>query len=70
MKLKESRKKMREMTPLELDAKLKSTVEELFNLRFQLATGHLEDFTKIKQHRKEIARMKTVKRHKELQKSK
>jgi large subunit ribosomal protein L29 len=70
MKLKESKRKMREMTPLELDAKLKSTVEELFNIRFQLATGHLEDFTKIRQHRKDIARLKTVKRQKELKKSK
>ncbi|MGV8119253.1 MAG: 50S ribosomal protein L29 [Candidatus Xenobiia bacterium LiM19] len=54
------------MTPLELEAKLKETTEELFNVRFQLATGHLEDFNKVRINRKEIARLKTAIRAKNL----
>lgn len=66
MKLKERKRKIREMTPLELEAKLKETTEELFNVRFQLATGHLEDFNKVRINRKEIARLKTAIREKNL----
>lgn len=40
--------------------------EELFNLRFQLATGQLENTARIKQVRKNIARVKTVLRQAEL----
>ncbi|MHC9539406.1 MAG: 50S ribosomal protein L29 [Vulcanimicrobiota bacterium] len=54
------------MTPLELEAKLKETTEELFNVRFQLATGHLENFNKVRINRKEIARLKTAIREKNL----
>ena len=64
MKLKEKKRKIREMTTLELEARLNELTEELFNLRFQLATGHLEDFNKIKISKKEIARLKTVIREK------
>lgn len=66
MKLKEIKTKTREMTLLELRDKLKDSKEELFNLRFQMATGHLEDFSKIRQIRKQIARVNTVIREKEL----
>lgn len=66
MKLKEKKRKIREMTSLELEAKLKELTEELFNVRFQLATGHLEDFNKIRINRKEIARLKTAIRAKSL----
>ncbi len=59
--------KLREMTDLELRQKLNDTREELFNLRFQGATGHLDDFTRIRQVRKEIARINTVMREKELE---
>ena len=66
MKVKEAVGKMREMTPVELKDRLKDVKEELFNLRFQLATGHLEDFTKIRQIRRNIARIQTVLQEKEL----
>lgn len=66
MKVKEAVGKMREMTPVELKDRLKDVKEELFNLRFQLATGHLEDFSKIRQIRRNIARIQTVLKEKEL----
>lgn len=67
MKTKDKRDKLREMTDLELHKKLDDTREELFNLRFQGATGHLDDFTRIRLVRKEIARIQTVMREKELE---
>ncbi len=66
MKVKEAVGKMREMTPVELKNKLKDVKEELFNLRFQLATGHLDDFSKIRQIRRNIARIQTILKEKEL----
>jgi len=66
MKAKSIVEKSREMTPLELQAKLKESKEELFNLRFQLATGHLDDYSRIRQLKKQIARLQTVVREREL----
>lgn len=66
MKTKEFIEKIREMTPLELLEKLKDSKEELFNLRFQLATGHLEDYSRIKHLKKQIARLQTIIREREL----
>ncbi|MBI2252488.1 MAG: 50S ribosomal protein L29 [Armatimonadetes bacterium] len=68
MKLKEIKNKMQDMTVLELEQKLNDSKEELFNLRFQLATSHGQavDYSKIKQVRKQIARIKTILREKEL----
>ena len=57
---------IRELTTTEIEQKLKSLKEELFNLRFQLATGQLENTARIREVRKSIARMKTVVRHREL----
>ena len=54
------------MTPLELQEKLRDSKEELFNLRFQLATGHLEDYSRIRQVKKQIARLQTIIREREL----
>ena len=51
---------IRELTTAEIEQKVKSLKEELFNLRFQLATGTLENTARIRQVRKAIARMKTV----------
>ena len=45
---------------------MKSLKEELFNLRFQLATGQLENTARIREVRKSIARMKTVIREREI----
>ncbi|WP_017381512.1 50S ribosomal protein L29 [Paenisporosarcina sp. TG-14] len=51
---------LRELTTVEIEQKVKSLKEELFNLRFQLATGQLENTARIREVRKAIARMKTV----------
>ena len=48
------------MKPEELTAKIAELKEELFNLRFRLATGQLENPMRIKEVKKTIARIKTV----------
>ena len=53
---------VRDMSAGELNQKLASLKEELFNLRFQLATGQLENPMRIKEIKKTIARIKTVQR--------
>ena len=50
----------------ELVAKLREAKEELFNLRFQAATGQLESHGRLRAVRKEIARLYTVMREREL----
>jgi large subunit ribosomal protein L29 len=57
---------IRELTTAEIEQNIKSLKEELFNLRFQLATGQLENTARLSEVRKSIARMKTVVRHREL----
>ncbi len=57
---------MREMTHAELDQRLAELKSELFNLRFQLATGQLENPLRIRNVRKDIARVKTIIRENEL----
>lgn len=57
---------LREMTTQELDLKLNEFKAELFNLRFQLATGQLDNPMRIKAVRKDIARLKTIVREREL----
>ena len=51
---------LREMTYNELTELLGESKEELFNLRFQLATNQLDNTTRIRQVKKEIARVRTV----------
>ncbi|EOL45391.1 50S ribosomal protein L29 [Enterococcus sp. AZ194] len=53
-------KEIRELTTAEMLDQEKQLKEELFNLRFQLATGQLENTARIKQVRQSIARIKTV----------
>ncbi|HGW2919747.1 TPA: 50S ribosomal protein L29 [Enterococcus faecium] len=53
-------KEIRELTTAEMLDQEKQLKEELFNLRFQLATGQLENIARIKEVRKSIARIKTV----------
>ena len=53
---------IREMNGEELDQKVASLKEELFGLRFQLATGQLENPMRIKEIKKSIARIKTIQR--------
>ena len=59
-------KKIREMTEAELSAELKKKKNELFNLRFQHVTGQLDNPIKMRDVKKEIARVKTIIREKEL----
>ena len=59
---------LNELTTAEMLEKKKQFKEELFNLRFQLATGQLENTARLKEVRKSIARIKTVLRQKELNK--
>ena len=55
-------KEIRELSAEELNQKLASLKEELFNLRFQHAAGQLENPTRIKDVKKSIARIKTIQR--------
>jgi large subunit ribosomal protein L29 len=57
---------IRDLGTSEIELKVKSLKEELFNLRFQLATGQLENTARIREVRKAIARMKTVIREREI----
>ena len=57
---------IRDMSAGELNQKAASLKEELFNLRFQLATGQLENPMRIREVKKTIARIKTVQRQQEL----
>ena len=57
---------IRDMSAGELDQKVASLKEELFNLRFQHATGQLENPMRIREVKKTIARIKTVQREQEL----
>ena len=57
---------LRGITEDELDGKLAEAKIELFNLRFQAATGQLESHGRLREVRKEIARIYTVKREREL----
>lgn len=57
---------IRELSAAELDTKLADLKEELFNLRFQMATGQCDNPMKIRDVKKSIARIKTIQREREL----
>lgn len=57
---------LRELTEDELVARLRDSKEELFNLRFQMATGQLTNNRRLRVVRHEIARIYTVMREREL----
>jgi large subunit ribosomal protein L29 len=57
---------LRELTGEELQAKLKELEEEVFNLNFQVASQQLENTARLKDSRRDIARLKTVMREKAL----
>ena len=59
-------KDIRNLSAAELDQKVVGLKEELFNLRFQLATGQLDNPMRIREVKKTIARIKTVQREEEL----
>lgn len=58
-------KEIREMTTEEINAKLVECKEELFNLRFQQATGALEKPSRLRDLRHTVARLKTVLKERE-----
>jgi large subunit ribosomal protein L29 len=60
-------KDIRDMSEAELEQKISSLKDELFNLRFQLATGQLENPMRIHEVKKTIARVKTIQREREMQ---
>ena len=55
-----------DMTNVDLETKLRESKEELFNLRFQAATGQLESHGRLRAVKKDIARIYTVVREREL----
>ena len=57
---------LRELSIEEIEQALTETGEELFNLRFQHATGQLENYRRLRQLRREVARIKTILREREL----
>ena len=59
-------KDLRASNPQDLKAKLAELKAELFNLRFQLATGQLENPMRIREVKKSIAQIKTILRQEEL----
>ncbi len=56
---------LRKLSTEELNLKIKESKEELFNLRFQQATGSLEKPVRLRELRKQVARMKTIIRERE-----
>lgn len=59
-------KDLRDLSTAEIENQINTLKEELFNLRFQLATGQLENPMRIREVRKNIARAKTILREREL----
>ncbi|MBU3091368.1 50S ribosomal protein L29 [Clostridium sp. CM028] len=59
-------KELRQSNPQDLLVKMSDLKAELFNLRFQLATGQLENPMRIKQVKKSIAQIKTILRQEEI----
>ena len=59
-------KEIRELSTEEINAKLFEAKQELFNLRFQQATGNLEKPSRIRDLRHTVARMKTVLKEREI----
>lgn len=60
-------KELKGLSANELNVRLNDLKNELFNLRFQLATGQLENSSRIKLVKRDIARVKTVMRESEIQ---
>jgi large subunit ribosomal protein L29 len=59
-------KEIRELGVVDLEKKVQDLNQELFNLRFQLHTGHLENSARVGQVKKDIARVKTVLQEKQV----
>ncbi|MDE3114668.1 MAG: 50S ribosomal protein L29 [Pseudomonadota bacterium] len=61
--------KYREMNPSELDTQQRELAEQIFRLRFQLSTGQTEGLKKLREAKKDLARVKTLLREAELRKA-
>ena len=59
-------KDLRELSTKELEGKIRDTKKELFSLRMKQSTGTLDKPSRIKELRKDVARMKTILREREL----
>ena len=58
-------RQLRDLTNDELDRKLHETRQELFNLRFQAATGSLENTARLRLAKREIARLLTIRQERD-----
>jgi len=58
--------KIREMSEEEVTTQLRESAEQVFRLRFQIATGQTESLNKLRSLKKDIARLKTISREREL----
>ena len=63
-------KDIRNLTTTEIEKEIKEAKEQLFNLRFQLATDQLEETANIRKVKKTIARLKTIVREREIEEEK
>ena len=63
----EKASQLRELSSDELSSRLADAREELMNLRFQQATGELTDFNRLRYTRRQIARIQTILRERELE---
>jgi large subunit ribosomal protein L29 len=61
--------KFREVDTKELEVQQRELAEQVFRLRFQLATGQAEAVTRLRQVRRDLARVKTLLRERELRKA-
>lgn len=67
MSVTERAAELRGLDDAELVARAEAAKEELFNLRFQLATGQLDNTARLKQVRRDVARILTILRERELE---
>ncbi|HWC13947.1 MAG TPA: 50S ribosomal protein L29 [Actinomycetota bacterium] len=58
---------LRELGREDIERRLEETKEELFNLRFQNATGQLDNYKRIQELKRDVARIKTVLRQQEIE---
>jgi len=61
--------KYREMKPAELELEQRELAEQIFRLRFQMSSGQAEGLTKLREAKKDLARVKTLLRESELRKA-
>ncbi|MGH9712960.1 MAG: 50S ribosomal protein L29 [Candidatus Acidiferrales bacterium] len=61
--------KYREMNPNELEVQQRELAEQIFRLRFQLSTGQAEGLKKLREAKRDLARVKTLLRETELRKA-